>query len=377
MDYKASELTWLGKINQVFNNGADAQYSNGHSKVDFDNSIKQLLSKRTRLWWNMRFLENYITKQLIPRGLRIKIIPSYPVDDENFIKTWEELCNDTSRKFMEMLIDSNKKTLIELDRHLDELLKQAKSDLSAEQFQEMNGSMDKFVETIVKNIQETQLNKYNRDLKDFQSNNVYRWRKSKQNRGFLRTPSTSSVTSMSDTSASSSSASFNMMTRFRSRPKRNREQRQLPYKRSNGASPSNDRHELKVINLSEHILTVTDLHVLSKGLSFSPKSDFDLFTVIKDLHIFARSLIFKKHFHDQTLHEMFPTETEQEALRTLEGLAVEHDTLENDRIPASIRPKSRKFPALSTCANVDLFVQLVSKDLEAIPRHMKNDNLSV
>ncbi|XP_073416536.1 uncharacterized protein [Dendrobates tinctorius] len=375
MDYKASEQAWLGKINQVFNNGANAQCNTIQRNVDFGNSIKQILSNRTRLWWNKTFLENYIIKQIIPRGLRIKVIPSYPVDDETFIKNWEELCNNTSKRFMEMLIESNNKTLVDLDNKLHDLLKQAKSELSVEHFQEMNIQIDKHIELLVKNIQESQTTKYNRDSRDFQTNNVYRWRKHRVDFKNQRNPSVSSGTSMSDVSANSS-ASFNMMTRFGARPKRNREQRHFSFKRRNEESPNKGKRDMKVINLSTHVLSETDLCVLSKGLSFSPKTDFQLFTVIKDLHIFARALIYKKYFHDQTLCNMFPTEKEQEALRNLEELAEEHNILESDIIPASIKPKSKKFPALSTCPNVDLFVKLVSKDLESIPRYAKMDNLS-
>ncbi|CAJ0947001.1 unnamed protein product [Ranitomeya imitator] len=61
-------------------------------------------------------------------------------------------------------------------------------------------------------------------------------------------------------------------------------------------------------------------------------------------------------------------EEEQSTLRILEELYAEHHTPINGKIPPSIRPRSKKFPPLSTCANVDLFVQMVTKDLVDIPR---------
>ncbi|CAJ0944899.1 unnamed protein product [Ranitomeya imitator] len=69
-------------------------------------------------------------------------------------------------------------------------------------------------------------------------------------------------------------------------------------------------------------------------------------------------------------------EEEQSTLRILEELYAEHHTPINGKIPPSIRPKSKKFPPLSSCANVDLFVQMVTKDLMDIPRSITKDNLS-
>ncbi|XP_069610910.1 uncharacterized protein [Ranitomeya imitator] len=70
------------------------------------------------------------------------------------------------------------------------------------------------------------------------------------------------------------------------------------------------------------------------------------------------------------------SEEEQSTLRILEELYAEHHTPINGKIPPSIRPKSKRFPPLSTCANVDLFVQMVTKDLMDIPRSITKDNLS-
>lgn len=45
-------------------------------------------------------------------------------------------------------------------------------------------------------------------------------------------------------------------------------------------------------------------------------------------------------------------------------------------IPECIRVKSKKFPPLSVCPAVDLFVKMVTKDFEALPTSICNDNLT-
>ncbi|XP_073505226.1 uncharacterized protein [Phyllobates terribilis] len=165
-----------------------------------------------------------------------------------------------------------------------------------------------------------------RDQRDFSSNAVYHWRKPTTQPP--RTQRTSSVTSLSSLSESSGMSSSSITTRSGLSLKRTRDTnfhtyRRRPYKQTFLGNGDN-----KVINLSKHKLTDTDLTLLSKGLSFSPKSRFDVFTAVKDLHLFARSLMFKKCFYYDHLHTLFPTEKEQIAIRTLEELAIEHNTEE-------------------------------------------------
>lgn len=50
---------------------------------------------------------------------------------------------------------------------------------------------------------------------------------------------------------------------------------------------------LNIINLSDYQLSVDEMALLSKGLTFCPSSNMDTFETIKDLHLFAHKLILK------------------------------------------------------------------------------------
>ncbi|XP_073403260.1 uncharacterized protein [Dendrobates tinctorius] len=69
------------------------------------------------------------------------------------------------------------------------------------------------------------------------------------------------------------------------------------------------------------------------------------------------------------------SEEEQKALRALEELAVEH-VHEGGKIPPSIRPRSTRSPPLASCSSIDLFVQVVTRELNQIPRFSNQDNLT-
>ncbi|XP_073437065.1 uncharacterized protein [Dendrobates tinctorius] len=329
MDFKARELSWQGRVKEVFcNSGTTTMVTSGSQFNSVFNVIKNLTHKRIRFWWNRAFLENYIERQLIPRGLRVHVTPSFIVSDQEFISNWESVCNDTSKKLMELLIKLNINSLAEIDKSLEEAYTSAKANLSTDQLQLIGLQLDKHIEQWIKDIQVNQSNKLMRDQRDFNLGRVYRWRKNATNenngdRQHNRNPSMSSNPSVSDISGASTSASVS--TSIISTPKRKRDVRYQPMKRLTRYTPDNN---LKVINLSTHIFSPVEINLLNKGLMFCPTPLFDQFTAIKDLNLFARKLLFKRHFHDETIFQLFPTEAEQEALDILDNLANDHNTLE-------------------------------------------------
>ncbi|XP_077137816.1 uncharacterized protein LOC143803948 [Ranitomeya variabilis] len=318
MDYKNRAATWQVQAAQVFESDA----ANLMTGAQGDGSalqiqIKRLLHKRTRMWWNRALLENYLKKKIIPRGLRIQVFPSFPVSDETFITKWEEICTKSSLQFMELLVDLNKKSVLAVEVEIDDWFGSLKEISTVDNLATFNTTMDKNSDEWEKQIKSNQAKKILRDNNDYQHGTVYRWRHQGSRR--QRSVSFSSVSSSGETSDTSY---HSMRTRFGNENKRKKEQKSGTNKRTPGSNPSND--SLKVINLSNHVFNNEEILVLSKGLTFSPSTRCDKFTVIKDLHVFGRSLLFKKWYHSEEIQKLFPLPSEQAALKTLEELAIEH-----------------------------------------------------
>ncbi|XP_075707682.1 uncharacterized protein LOC142742114 isoform X2 [Rhinoderma darwinii] len=368
MDYKARECAWRSQMEQVFKDESPIFGFNVCKNVsELQSKYTNLLHRRMKVWWNKTFLENYIQRNLVPRGLRIQIFPSFPIFEEEFTSKWEEVCNQSSRKFMELLVDLNQKMILSMDEEIESVQAQLFPLMSADNMSKFKYNLDaQFVEW-EKDIQDTKSKKFSRDIGDFQNNKVYRWRRNQVPGGRSRTPSISSVSSQSEAD--------NMPYRpnFNTRPKRKLAQRQVANRKRPDVRDQSSR--LKVINLSTHTFSNTDLELIAKGLTFSPSTGFDMFSAVKDLHIFGRSLIFKKWFDKPVDSEFFPTAEEQQALKALEDLLDEHKT-DAGNVPACIRIKSKKFPALSLCPAVDLFIKSVTQEFWNIPRYIKDDNLT-
>lgn len=134
------------------------------------------------------------------------------------------------------------------------------------------------------------------------------------------------------------------------------------------------------------------IHVLQLGLTFCPSNDFDKFALIKDIHLFARKLLYKVIYdkspsstvslQDTNPPQQAPTLAEIQALEELMSLWEEGDTDGDDLLdpydpevaslgvsfppPASFKPKSTNFPNLSTNPNIWAFVQQVTNTIEGL-----------
>ncbi|KAM4043149.1 uncharacterized protein ACNLHF_013530 isoform 1-T1 [Anomaloglossus baeobatrachus] len=377
MDFRAKETSWLNQMEQVYGGTSDCINTSGDQQTEeLFSDIQFHLLKRTRLWWSRALLERYTSKQIIPRGLRVRVTPTFIVEDDEFIKKWEEACNLCSSTLMQLLIKYNTDHILKLDKELESEQALLKSKCTEDKFKNFEKALDAKLDSAVKKIQDTQLKKFNRDQRDFATNMVYFWRRpSSTHNSLVRSSSFSSANSTSDQSDISS------MSQTRSGAHFGGGGRGAGYSRQYQTSlrpPKQHRGSNKVINLSTHQLTSADVSLLERGLSFSPVAKFDPFLATKDLHIFARSLIFKKYFFDDQLHSMFPSAQEQEAIRILEELSAESTIGVEGKIPSSIKPRSKRFPSFASCPNIELFVQIVSENFKEIATHVtsREDNLT-
>ncbi|XP_075692976.1 uncharacterized protein LOC142758301 [Rhinoderma darwinii] len=333
MDYKARECAWRSQMEQVFKDESPIFGFNVCRNVsELQNKYTNLLHRRMKVWWNKTFLENYIQRNLVPRGLRIQIFPSFPIIEEDFISKWEEVCNQGSKKFMELLVDLNQKMILSMDEEIESVQAQLFPLMSMDNMSKFKHNLDAQFAEWEKDIQEVKSKKFSRDIGDFQNNKVYRWRRNQAPGGRSRTPSISSVSSQSETDNTSYRSNFNI------RPKRKLAQRQVANKKRPDVRDQSSRP--KVINLSTHVFSNIDLELIAKGLTFSPSASFDMFSAVKDLHIFGRSLIFKKWFDKPVDSEHFPTLEEQQALKALEDLLDEHKN--DEATDLTYRPNSHK-----------------------------------
>ncbi|XP_075175138.1 uncharacterized protein LOC142246016 [Anomaloglossus baeobatrachus] len=178
----AREITWQTKLEQVFNDDSENVVTSNSRETDgLIERLKFSLSQKTRVRWNKAFMERYLSKGLIPRGLRIQVFPSFNVDNDDIRKEWEDLATNCSRSFMNLLVKINLETLSRLNIEIEDLKKDLSSRLSEESIRKLNEDLEKSFSKWEKDVIEIKTKKYKRDFGDFKSNSVYRWKHPQKN----------------------------------------------------------------------------------------------------------------------------------------------------------------------------------------------------
>lgn len=149
------------------------------------------------------------------------------------------------------------------------------------------------------------------------------------------------------------------------------------------------------VNLSNRPLTQAERDLLQKGLSFCPDADLDTFTVIKDLHLFARKLYYKSLFSKEKDKNISQIETKRsdEALDDLLTLLEEQDPSElidtidieslleeyiKKEVPlrsdkqAKFKKKLDKFPPFTSNPNLAAFVASTTSEIKKLKRKSRS-----
>lgn len=107
-DLETREALWNSQVSDLFNTAivVDKNY-------DFIQCTNKLMSAHklvTRLWWNLKSLEEYVKLGIVPRGLRVQIFPAWEVDT-SFKKRWEAGLTQCSRIIINVLIEHDRELL--------------------------------------------------------------------------------------------------------------------------------------------------------------------------------------------------------------------------------------------------------------------------
>ncbi|KAM3930917.1 uncharacterized protein RB166_004398 [Leptodactylus fuscus] len=195
MDYRKRDKDWITRIGTVFGETAAVVTEPSNIK-EFKLKIRDLLRKRIKIWWNKAALENYLSKNIIPRGLRVQIFPTFDTEDLSFSSKWEDTLTKCSRTLIELLVGADRKQLETLEKEIDTLKDKIHLALSSEEVVVFDKALDEDLSKWEKNIQDLKSRKFQRDYKDFQSGKVYRWHH-KQEKGNSRSRSSSFASSTS------------------------------------------------------------------------------------------------------------------------------------------------------------------------------------
>ncbi|KAM9320087.1 uncharacterized protein PAF06_004553 [Gastrophryne carolinensis] len=314
------------------------------------NALHASLIKKSKVWWDTQFLQEYIDKRVAPRGLRLRVFPQIGYITEDFKQKWEGALQECSLTLMTLLIDQHNKHLKILDEQITKLVEDLGSYKKDDYFTKRDNSIKISIEKLNKELIELKEHKLQRDSLTYKQSKAYVW------------PGTDNRPNRRDFPPRYFSSSDSSSSRERS-VRRLRE----GHKPSWGIGPNYEKGHSRGDQGPNRGEVMT-------------RSKTDTFEVIKDLHLFARKILCKHLFEkkDLELEQSFPSQLSESELETdLLALADEATGLSPMIFPKDtpLRKPSNFYPPLNTNASVQTFVNVVTEAVENLT-HKPNSNLS-
>lgn len=174
--------------------------------------LEQMRKKETRYLLTGTTLSQYYRQSRIPRGLRIKKIPTLGRENPEFCKKWCSILNRCSLDLMLLVIENENEKLINIRKDLDNLQKDMTEALSPEKLQEIVADCDTKMETYRRQVELYKMGKYRRDALDYRDGRVYTWlsgRTPKKGKARQRRTADYEITSESSEGLSTDTESIN------------------------------------------------------------------------------------------------------------------------------------------------------------------------
>lgn len=165
----------LDKIARIFNNPDTDTNDIVQLKITMS-KLENLLHKETKTWWDSSTLQQYLEKDMVPRGLRIKKHPTTLYGDD-FADKWNCVLSDCSKKLMELIISFESAALTDIRKEIKILQAEVTPFAHYEAFLQMDTKLKENIANMETTIMEIKKSKYMRDLQDYKSNAVYTWYK--------------------------------------------------------------------------------------------------------------------------------------------------------------------------------------------------------
>ncbi|CAJ0938041.1 unnamed protein product, partial [Ranitomeya imitator] len=127
----------------------------------------------------------------------------------------------------------------------------------------------------------------------------------------------------------------------------------------------------QIINRSQYVLSRDEYGILQKGLNFVPTNRYNCFGWFKDLNLFCRKLKWKKFFKHHNSEECLQQGIQEEdwdSYQDLVGLLAENEQgAATGKGPfTALKNRSSRMPPQMDTSNIDIFLQLVERDLRRI-----------
>lgn len=184
MDNDNNNNDRMQKAASIFNIDAQTVSQNVEVKQSMW-KLEKLKGKELRTWWDATTLKSYISKKMIPRGLRLKKFPTSNYS-ESFTTEWNDTLTDCSLKLMGLLVKQEDLMLNDLNIEIQALEQLITTEHNKEEYTLLKEKMETNLRKLEDDVMNMKKVKFNRDTLDYQKQQVYNWQAAYPRRKFPR-----------------------------------------------------------------------------------------------------------------------------------------------------------------------------------------------
>ena len=181
---------------------------------NIENSFRKmghLMEKKINAWWDIATHEKYIKDRLIPRRLRWDVPINDGLTDKESTDEWFQFFNDKGLELLALLIKRKQRKIRTVDRNVTELKTNLEGSKELPEFIALSKQLQRDMEQKDKETVARKKRKYQRDMKDYEDDLVFKWQNKLEESGIASNRSSPEL-DMRQNASSENTTSLNTNT---------------------------------------------------------------------------------------------------------------------------------------------------------------------
>ncbi|XP_075208170.1 uncharacterized protein LOC142313072 [Anomaloglossus baeobatrachus] len=171
---------WLLEAGDVFSDKAPCNTETTVTLKKVFNDLYSCYKENLKSFWEVQSLENYLKQGIIPRGLRIPLVPATRSRSPALLEQWEKESRAASLRFLQILLTEEKLTLNKTTSKLTEQIALSLKYKNDPDFHKKELLLQNSVERFQNTLKERKHQKFIRDLTEFRENTAYDFLREKE-----------------------------------------------------------------------------------------------------------------------------------------------------------------------------------------------------
>lgn len=167
---------WVQEASKVF---SDSDLEGGPDQApNLQSTFKDLHNayrNNIKSWWEVQSLENYIKAEIVPKGLRLRLIPAARSRSATLLLQWEKELTNSSLRLMNILLTEEKNTLEHTSIKLKELIELALKFKGDPEFVRRELILQNNIEKYQGSLKDRKHKQYIRDSIEFKEKRAYQF----------------------------------------------------------------------------------------------------------------------------------------------------------------------------------------------------------